>query len=72
MLAEARKGLADGIDLVGHPSRQAFAETMDNEVNKPLNISHELWHSHFKFQLYSKVLRRFHGVLLELRYCRNQ
>ena len=33
----ARKGLTDGIDLVGHPSRQALAVTTRYEVDKPLN-----------------------------------
>ena len=29
--------MTDGIDLVGHPSLKAFAETMDNEVDKSSN-----------------------------------
>ena len=32
----ARKGLTDGIDLVGHPSRQTLAVSHFCEVDKPL------------------------------------
>ena len=34
-LGKARNGLTDGIDLVGHPSRQVVTETQHNAVYKP-------------------------------------
>ena len=36
--AEARKGVADTIDLVGHWGRKALAGTTDNEVYKFLKF----------------------------------